>query len=167
MKKISFISLIFLAFGLLAKGQDKLVTEFDLYGSWILELEQIEQDKGKLIYKRSEESRTKLKEVVSAIYFQAFEEYKIDTYRPFICGNEAPPLDYNWTYDADTGIINIYSFKKWLKEFKENHPKEHEKFGSPEKFYKMKFMVVELDDGKNGLEKISTAEPIANRAKIE
>ncbi len=167
MKKTTFISLIFLALGLLANGQDKSVSEFDLYGGWILDLEKTEQNKGKLIYKRSEESKTKLKEGVSAIYFQAFEECKIATYRPFICGNEVPPPDYSWTFEEDTGIVNIYSFKKWLKEFKENHPEEHEKFGSPEKFDKMRLTVVELDNGKIGLEKLRTTKPIANRAKSE
>jgi hypothetical protein len=167
MKRTAFISLIFLAFGFSTNGQDKSITEFDLYGGWILDSNEAKQDEGKLIYKKQENSNTGLKKGISVIYFEAFEECKIATYRAFYCGNEAPPPDYSWTFEEDNGIINVYSSKKWLKEFKEKYPEEHEKFGSPEKFDKMKLKVVELMDGTIALEKLRTTKPIANRAKSD
>jgi len=93
------IFIFFLVFGLAANGQSRRITEFDLYGHWILDLTKIEQDESKLIYKRHEASNMIVKKEESAIYFQAFEECEIATYRPFICGNEAPPPDYSWTFE--------------------------------------------------------------------
>jgi len=45
------------------------------------------------------------------------------------------------------------------------YPDEYKKFGSPEKFDKMKLQVVELKGGNIGLEKIPNTKRVANRAK--
>lgn len=162
MKKGAYTFLIFLAFALLANGQEKSIVQFDLFGGWVLTLHETEQNEGKLIYKKQKDSNTEFKQGISILYFQAFEECKMATYWPIICGNELSAPNFSWTFEEDTGIISIHSSKQLLKEFKEKYPEEHERFGSPKEFDEIQLKVIALADGTNGLERLHLVKLVAN-----
>ena len=161
MQRLAFIFLIFLVVGLSARGQDKPITEFDLYGCWILERNEDGKNSTKLIYKRCEDSDSKRAIKNTKISLLAFNESEFETYSAFICFTTVTEKG-TWNFDENEGIVSMYCGQEMLKELKEKYPDDYKKLGSPEKFDKMKLKVVELDDGNIGLEKLHKTKPINN-----
>jgi hypothetical protein len=166
MIKTTLFLVILMTFIPSANGQDKSITEFDLYGCWIMERNADGQKPKKRIYKRCEDSDSKLTIKSSKISLLASNESEEQRYHPFAC-----PLTYTekgtWEFDASNGLITMYGNKEFLKELKEKHPEQYAKFGSPEKIVSNRFRIVELSENQMEVEKLRTTKPIANRAKSE
>ena len=134
-------------------AQDQSISEYDLYGYWVLEEPMVlgdTQSQEKRIYtKNSEES---FKEKKYGIVFVAYGKCKIVNTQNWICGSDPYKNDLTWTYDQKSNLISIYSGEMWLKQFKEYAPEEYAKFGSPERFDRMKLQVNIQSDGAIVLE---------------
>lgn len=161
MKKLIFVFFIFVGFVFSANGQDKSITEFDLYGCWILERNKEGQRSQKLIYKRCKDSDYKLENLRSKFSLLAFNKAKIQTTSAIFCFGTVTE-NATWTFDEKNGIVQIDYMQEWLKEFKEQDPEEYAKFNSPEKFEWMKFKIVDLSENMLEVEKLSTINPKRN-----
>ncbi|CAN0589905.1 unnamed protein product, partial [Ectocarpus sp. 12 AP-2014] len=157
MKKLASIFLIFLAVGITVNGQENAITEFDLYGCWILERSEDGQRPQKRIYKHCESSDSKLSIKGSKISFLAFNVSEIERSHPFLCGTNYIE-EGTWEYDETNGLITMYSNKEFLKELKEKYPEEYVKFGSPERVVSNKFRVLQLSETQMEVEKLRTIE---------
>ncbi len=163
MKNIAFILLISLTVGLSARGQDNPITVFGLYGCWILERNEDGQRMEKRIYKRCEDSDSKLAILSSQFSLLAFDKAEVQTSSQLLCFATVTE-NATWTFDETNGIVQIDYMQEWLKEFKEKEPKEYVKFNRLEKLEWIKFKVLELSKNQLVVEKLSTTKPIANRA---
>lgn len=161
MKRTAFISLIFIAFGLLANGQDKPITEFDLYGCWIMERNEDGKRPQKQIYKRCNSSDSKLRLKHSKISLLPFNKSEFQTTSAYICFTTVTEKG-TWIYDEKEGVVSMYWGQKWLKELKEKDPEEYMKWNSPEKFNWLKFKIVELSENQMVVEKLRTTKSINN-----
>ncbi|WP_441823556.1 hypothetical protein [Maribacter spongiicola] len=161
MKKSAFVFLILVAFFLSANGQDKAITEFDLYGCWILERNEDGQRPQKRIYKRCEDSDSKLAIKSSKFSLLAFNKAEVQTSSAIFCFGTVTE-NGTWTFDESNGIVQIDYMQVWLKEFKEQEPEEYAKFNSPEKFEWMKFKIVDLSENMLEVEKLRTTKPKRN-----
>lgn len=156
MKGTGFITLICLAFVVIVNGQNKSITKSNLYGSWILELNENNQDVDDFIFIRKKETGTLGADMNITISLLEFDECLVNYDNDRIyCGNGTLSTDYSWTFDKDLGIVNIYKSEKWLKEFKEEHPDEFKKFNLPDKYDEMQLSLVIRENGSIGLEIIN------------
>lgn len=152
MKKLVFIFLIFLAGDLLARVQDNLISGFDLYGCWIFERSENGERPEKWIYKRCEESDSKIAIRRSRISLLAFSKSEIQRDSPVFCGTTYTD-EGTWSFDTTNEIVTIYYAQKFLEELKEKDPEEYTKFGSPERLEWTKFKVVGLSETQMEIEK--------------
>ena len=161
MIKLASIFLIFMVVSSTVNGQNNPITESDLYGCWILERGADGQHTQKRFYKRCDKSDVKLRIKGSEISLLEENESEVQRYHPFAC-----PLTYTekgtWEFDTSDSLITMYGNKEFLKELKEKHPDEYEKFGSPEKIVSDKFRVIQLSENQMEVEKLRTTKPKRN-----
>ncbi|MGB5662629.1 hypothetical protein, partial [Eudoraea sp.] len=155
MKRTVFISFIFIVSGLLAHGQVKPITEFDLYGCWIMERSEDGKRPQKQIYKRCNSSDTKLRVKHSKISLLAFNESEFQTTSAYICFTTVTEKG-TWSYNENEGIVSMFWGQECLREFKEKDPEEYAKWNSPKKFNWLKFKVIELSENQLEVEKLRT-----------
>ncbi|VAW11898.1 hypothetical protein MNBD_BACTEROID03-2640 [hydrothermal vent metagenome] len=115
-------------------GQDKSISEFDLYGRWVLELDKKGQFPEKLVYTRLTVSDSISNKNRIAISLMAFEKCEFASSRTRgygYCGTQRGYVDkHTWVYDEKKEVIVITTVKTWLKEFSETHPEEYAEFDS-------------------------------------
>ena len=154
MIKLASIFLIFMVVSSTVNGQDNPITESDLYGCWILERNADGLHTLKRIYKRCENSDSKLSIKGSKISLLAFN--KSESERDGVICYTTYTEEGTWEFDATNGLITMYGNKEFLKELKEKHPKEFAKFGSPERIVSNKFRIVKLSKNHMEVEKLRT-----------
>ena len=143
------LPLLFLVFASAwVNAQHQSISEFDLYGYWVLE-ESIDpsdnQSHEKRVFVKASESS--VKERKYGIVFLAYEKCKFVNSQNWICGPQPNQNDYSWSFDQKLNVINIYSGEQWLKEFRKYALDEFIKFGSPERFEEMTLKVKVQSDG--------------------
>ncbi|NHF61592.1 hypothetical protein FK220_019725 [Flavobacteriaceae bacterium TP-CH-4] len=155
MKRLAFIFLIFLAAGYSAHGQNKTITEFDLYGCWTLESNENGQPPQKWIYKSCEESDSKLAVRNSKIRFLAYSKCEFQEITPsqIICPGIWKTLEGTWSYDEVSGLVEIFYPENYMVEFWKKLKEEHPDLVIPNPRLKKKFRVVGLNDGQLEIEK--------------
>jgi hypothetical protein len=162
MKRI--VSLCFLVLvGFSNYGQDKSITEFDLYGRWVLELGEKGQFPEKIVYTRNTTSDSISNKNWIDISLLAYEKCELASSRTRgygYCGTQRGYVDkHTWVYDEKKEVIIIATVKTGLKEFSETHPEEYAEFGSPNWIEKTEIKVIRLADNAIGLEKTSNLDP--------
>ncbi len=159
MKRIITFCLLSIV-GISNYGQDKSITEFDLYGRWVLELDENGQFPEKLVYTLRAESDPISHKNWIAISLMAFEKCEFASSRTQgcgYCGTQRGYVDkHTWVYDEKKEVILITTVKTWLKEFSETHPEEYAEFGSLNWIEKTEIKVIRLVDNTIGLEKTLT-----------
>lgn len=143
MKRTGFITLICLTFGLIVNGQNKSITKTDLYGNWILKLNENNQNDNEFVFIREKESENRSRNMNITISLLEFDKCLVDYDNSYTyCGNGSFSNDYSWAFDKGLGIVNIYKSEKWLKKFKEEYPDEFKKFNLLDKYNEMELSLV-------------------------
>ena len=162
MNKLSIVLLISLTIGYSLNGQDNHITEFDLYGCWILERNNGKQQTQRLIYVRCEDSDSKLEIPSSKFSLFAFNKSEVQTTSPTICFGTTAEKG-TWTFNEDDRVVKIFHNQEWLEDFKKQEPVEYTKFNRPKKFVWLKFRIVELSKNQLEVKKLSTTTAIIHR----
>lgn len=152
MNKAICITLIYFAFALALKAQNKTYTKSDFYGTWVLDLNEFELDDDIYTFEREKSSKNQEEKLNIIVTLLESGQCKVNYDRTSgFCGNEAFK-DYSWLLDKDLGTINIYHSEIFLKQFKEENPEDFNSFGLPEKYNSMELKIVTLNNGGIGLE---------------
>ncbi|MEP3209697.1 MAG: hypothetical protein ABJN95_10930 [Maribacter sp.] len=156
MRRTACTLLIGLAFALMLNAQNTPITKVELYGNWMLELSENSPDNDGLVFTKKKESAPLKKDFNITISLLEYDECLVnyDTTVTYL-GKIGSLADYSWTFDKDLGIVNIYKSEKWLKEFKEKHPDEFNKFKMQDKYHEMELSLVALENERIGLEIIN------------
>ena len=147
MKKSVFLFIIFVFAGLLCNAQQNEISEFDLYGCWVLEKIDKRPSTNIVIYKRCDDVANKDVQFGSKISLLAFNESEHESTNTYACYTTNTEKG-TWEYNKDTKIVSLYSGHEWLKELKQYDPEEHASWGSPEKFEKIKFRVISVENNQ-------------------
>ncbi len=169
MKRLTIISLIFLAVGLSARGQDNPISEFDLYGCWVLEFIDDGIISNKKIFKSCSEANQKNTIFRSDFSLLAYNksEFKVMSDHPMNCnGRMTDKVEGTWTFDKNTGIVELFYPENHQAEFWDKLKEDHPELKIPNPRPHKKFKIVGLD--KNGLELeiIKTPHNNSNRCAI-
>ena len=146
MKKSVFLCIIFVFAGLLCNAQQNEISEFDLYGCWVLENKKIPST-NIVTYKSCEDiahEDVKFGSKISLLAFNESEHESTNAHSCFITITEKG----TWEYDENTRIASLYSGHEWFKEFKQLDPEEYASWGSPNKFEKIKFKVISIENNQ-------------------
>tara|TARA_R110002051_G_scaffold4043_1_gene21387 strand:+ start:25743 stop:26243 length:501 start_codon:yes stop_codon:yes gene_type:complete len=146
MKKSIFLSVIFIISVLISNAQVSSISEFDLYGCWELE-KKIRPLNNIVVYKSCEEVANKDVKFGSKISLLAFNESEHESTSHHACFTTFTEKG-TWEYDENTRIAILYAGHEWLKEFKKLDPDEYARWGSPEKYDKLKFRVISIENNQ-------------------
>ena len=146
MKKSIFLSIIFILSVISSNAQESLISEFDLYGCWVLE-KKIRPSNHIVVYKSCDDVAHENVKFGSKISLLAFNESEHQSTSPNFCFTKLTEKG-TWKFDENSGIASLYSGHEWLKEFKKLDPDEYASWGSPEKFEKLKFRVISIKNNQ-------------------
>lgn len=135
------------------QAQDIPITKSDLYGLWVLELEEKKQVKEKSIYLARAESDSIESSIWNSIAFLADNECIFNSSSRATLGFCATQLGFNsdkwnWDYNEKKKVISITTVDTLLKELSEIFPEEHAKLGSPKWITQIQMKVVDLSQKK-------------------
>lgn len=151
MIRMGLLTIVCLAFALFTYRQNKTIQITDLYGDWMLDLNEYDVDNDEYIFKRQKTTKPHKEETPIIISLLAFDECSVNyNTASYYCGS-GTPKDYTWAFNEDLQIINIYNSEKLLKYIKEENPEEFETLGLPEKYLEMELSVLLLKNGSIGL----------------
>ena len=146
MKKSILLFVTFVFFGLLSSAQQTKISEFDLYGCWVLENKK-RPSTNIVTYKLCENVAHEDVKFGSKISLLAFNESEHESTGPLACFTTFTEKG-TWEFDENSRIASLYSGHEWLKEFKQLDPDEYASWGSPEKFDKLKFRVISIENNQ-------------------
>lgn len=162
MKRTVFILLIFIAFGLLVNGQEKPITEFDLYGCWALEFDENKKTPIKKIFRRCEDANQKNIIFRSDFSLLAFNksEFKVMSNHPMNCnGRMTNEIEGSWVFTETSGIVELFYPEDYQAEFWKKVKEDYPDLEIPNPRPHSKFRIISMN--KNGLEieKLRTTKP--------
>ncbi|MEP2059284.1 MAG: hypothetical protein ABJJ05_15845 [Maribacter litoralis] len=146
MKKSLFLSIILILLVITSNAQESSISEFDLYGCWVLE-KNTRPSNNIIVYKSCEDVAHENVKFGSKISLLAFNESEYQSTAPNVCFTTFTEKG-TWEYDENTRIVSLYSGHEWLKKFKKLDPEEYASWGSPEKFEKLKFKVISIENNQ-------------------
>jgi len=129
-----------------SNAQESSISEFDLYGCRVLE-KNTRPSNNIIVYKSCEDVAHENVKFGSKISLLAFNESEYQSTAPNVCFTTFMEKG-TWEYDENTRIVSLYSGHEWLKELKQIDPKEYASWGSPEKFEKLKFKVISIENNQ-------------------
>ncbi|MDC6350119.1 hypothetical protein PP178_01025 [Zeaxanthinibacter sp. PT1] len=137
--------------GILAWGQNTTISEFDLYGCWVLE----NDDNGKIperhIYKHCngvEQDNTVHLSDFSLLAFK-MSEFKVMSDDPMNCfGLMYDLIEGSWSFDNKSGIIKIYYPEDYQAAFFERFKEAHPEVEIPVPMLFKKFRIIQLDQNR-------------------
>jgi len=146
MKKSIFLSIIIILSVISSNAQESSISEFDLYGCWVLE-NKIRPSNHIVVYKSCEDVAHENAKFGSKISLLAFNESEHESTGPLACFTTFTEKG-TWEFDENSRIASLYSSHEWLKELKKLDPDEYASRGSPEKFEKLKFRVISIKNNQ-------------------
>ncbi len=129
-----------------SNAQESSISEFDLYGCWVLE-KKIRPSNHIVVYKSCKDVAHENVKFGSKISLLAFNKSEHQSTSPNFCFTTFTEKG-TWEFDENSGIASLYSGHEWLKEFKKLDPEEYASWGSPEKFEKLKFKVISIENNQ-------------------
>lgn len=155
MKGYFYLPIAFFLFGNSTFGQANAISEFDLYGCWVMERVTKENGLMKRIYVACNSSEGENTVKHSDIVFSAnnkceYEAVIHDALYPIIYKN----VEGTWTYDKESGIVAVYYPKDFMKEVWDAIKEEDPDMEIPNPRIKAKFKIVALQHGKLEIEKL-------------
>lgn len=161
MKRPVFFSIFFILIVIGCNAQEATISEYDLYGCWVLEKE-TKSSKNIFVYKPCEDVDNKNVKFGSKITLLAFNESEHESTSDQACFITFTEKG-TWEFDENTRIASLYSGHKWLQEFKQLYPEEYASWGSPEKFEQLKFRVIGMENKQLTVEIIPKQYPKSPR----
>lgn len=162
MKRLVFISVVFLLVGLSAYGQDTAITEFDLYGCWTLERQENAQRPPTPIYKRCEDAHSKKVRKVSEISLLEFGKSEFQVSSQIFCFI-TDSIEGTWKFDSENRILKLYYPENYMLEFWEHVKEEYPEIEIPKQMLHAKYEVIGLVENQLELKKLRRTKSIANR----
>ncbi|WP_339729985.1 hypothetical protein [Maribacter stanieri] len=159
MKRTVFISLVFIAFGLFVNGQEKPITEFDLYGCWVLEYDENGKIPKQKLLRRCEDANQKNTIFRSDFSLLAFNksEFKVMSNHPMNCnGRMTNEIEGSWTFNEVSGIVEQFYPINYQAEFWEKVKEEYPEVEIPNPRPFRRFRIVSLDESGMEIEKLRT-----------
>ncbi|UOY07792.1 hypothetical protein L0P88_04385 [Muricauda sp. SCSIO 64092] len=156
MRNFSFLPIVLLLFGNLTLGQDNSISEFDLYGCWIMERFTQENEPNKRVYISCGISDKQNTVKNSGIVFRAYNKCVFPVLiQDAICPILYKSVEGTWTYDKESGIVEVFYPKDFKKGFWDAVNKEQSELEIRNPRMKMKFKIVGLENGKLEIEKVT------------
>lgn len=161
MKITTLLLVNFLFIGVCAQAQSNPITKFDVYGRWVLELEEDNQLQEKLLYLRRSESEVIESLNWTDISLLAYNQCEFNSSSEMtlgFCSTETVSSRYktSWDYNEDRGVVTITTLDIIFKELNVLYPEEYAEFGSPEWITKIEYEVIVLPWDKIGLLNMAT-----------
>ncbi|CAG2534073.1 hypothetical protein MAR621_00868 [Maribacter dokdonensis] len=144
MKRPVLFGIFFILIVIGCNAQEATISEYDLYGCWVLEKE-TSPSTNIAIYHRCGDIAPEDVKFRSKITLLAFNESEHESTSDQACFTTFTEKG-TWEFDENTRIASLYSGHKWLKEFKQLDPEEYASWGSPEKFEQLKFRVIGMEN---------------------
>lgn len=154
MKSFFLLSVVLLLIENVTYGQDNAISEFDLHGCWTMERVTRENGpiKGTFVPCDLTDGKSALRNTSIAFYASnkcVFPAVIQSAICPAIYRN----VEGTWTYDKESGIVEVYYPKDFKKEVWDAVKEEHPELEIPNPRMKTKFKIVGLENGKLEIEK--------------
>ncbi len=155
MKRWVSITLIFLLLGQFTYGQGNPITEFDLYGCWVLERYKRESGLKNSIYLLCQDAGRAPAVRNSAITFLSDNKCEFKAIiQDALCPIIYKTVEGTWTYDKKSRILEIYYPKDFKKEFWDKVKEDYPDIEIPNPMSKAKFRIVQLSENQLEVEKL-------------
>lgn len=169
MKRTVLISLIILVFGFSTNGQHKSITEFDLYGCWVLEYEENEKIPNTKVFRRCENANQKNLIFRSDFSLLAFNKsvFKVMSDHPLNCnGRMTNKIEGRWTFNEETGIVELFYPENYQAEFWEKAKEDYPDIEIPNPRPYKRFRIINLVEYGMEIEKLRTTTAINQLSSV-
>lgn len=150
MRLLYHFLLIISSITLSASAQERSISEYDLYGCWIMERAEKGQQPDQLYYSPCDSSNPDLRIKSSQMELQAYNqcEFQALIFSPMNCNGRTETLQGTWSYDENTGVLTIYYPEDYLAEYYELLKEDFPEKEFPIPRVKETFRITNIKNGK-------------------